>query len=313
MLENEKNSSSLLTRGDDGCAINYDAQWDDDIHHCWHRLLTGENESYYSDFGGDTVERLGRCLSQGFDYQGEFSQNLGRTRGEPTKGLPPDAFVAFLQNHDQIGNRAKGERLTQLADPAKLSLARALFLLSPQIPLLFMGEDWGSKTPFQFFVDFSHDPSLSQAVREGRKKEFSSFKSFLDQTNPNEIPDPTALSTFTNSTLDWNETTASPYAAIAKETRHLLALRAEKIIPLMKSMFISSSYRKISDGALEVSWVFGEGRLDFSMNFGIEPLQVSKPQDDILWSNLESSALDLEGSTIELKPWTALVTKGSKA
>lgn len=318
MLENENNCSSLLARDAAGSPKNYDAQWNDDIHHCWHRLLTGESESYYSDFGGDVVERLGRCLAEGFDYQGQFSKNLGRPRGEVSKGLPPDAFVAFLQNHDQIGNRAQGERLTQLADPAKLSLARALLLLSPQIPLLFMGEDWGSVTPFQFFVDFSHDPALSQAVRDGRKKEFAAFKSFNDENKTSEIPDPTALSTFVNSTLEWDKAEVFPHAPIAKETRHLLALRAEQIIPLLKSGFVSSDYHRVADGGLDVTWIFGDGQLEFLMNFGAGARNILKPKDAILWSNLGLSTADYEAVSkqagiIELQPWTAVVTKGPAA
>jgi maltooligosyl trehalose hydrolase (EC 3.2.1.141) len=108
-----------------GRAATYDAQWDDDYHHCWHVLLTGEDEGYYGDFAYDTVALLGRCLAEGFAYQGDYSENLKRVRGEKTKCLPPQAFVAFLQNHDQIGNRAQGERLTSLADPERLRLARA--------------------------------------------------------------------------------------------------------------------------------------------------------------------------------------------
>ena len=155
--------------------IAYDGQWDDDVHHCWHVLLTGENEGYYRDFAGDTIARLGRCLAEGFAYQGEPSPNLKRERGEPTTGLPPKAFVAFLQNHDQIGNRAEGERLTVLSDPEQLRLARAVLLLSPQIPMIFMGDEWGAETPFQFFVNFEHEPELEDAIRKGRAREFEAF------------------------------------------------------------------------------------------------------------------------------------------
>ena len=200
VLENEANEARRLVRDGDGTAAAYDAQWDDDIHHCWHVLLTGEREGYYGDFAGDTVERLGRCLAHGFAYQGEVSPNLGHARGEPTDGLPPQAFVAFLQNHDQIGNRAQGERLTDLADATHLELARAILLLSPQIPMLFMGDEWGATTPFLFFVNFEHEPALEDAIRKGRAREFEKFASFTGQ-----VPDPTALDTFEMSRLDWDD------------------------------------------------------------------------------------------------------------
>ena len=185
VLENEANEAHRLARDGEGKALSYDAQWDDDIHHCWHVLLTGEHEGYYGDFGGDTVARLGRCLAEGFAYQGEFSENLKHERGEKTTGLPPQAFVAFLQNHDQIGNRAQGDRLTTLADPARLRLARAGLLLSPQIPMIFMGDEWGATTPFQFFVNFETDANARASDPRGaRASEFEKFKSFQDASDP---------------------------------------------------------------------------------------------------------------------------------
>jgi maltooligosyltrehalose trehalohydrolase len=231
VLENEHNEASRLGRDSAGPAQAFDAQWNDDIHHCWHRLLTGESEGYYSDFGGDTVARLGRCLTEGFAYQGDYSPNLKRKRGETTAGLPPEAFVAFLQNHDQIGNRAQGERLSTLAPPAHLDLARAILLLSPQIPMLFMGDEWGATTPFQFFVDFESDEELQQAVREGRAKEFAHFDAFAADSLA--VPDPAALETFRISTLDWGERAREPYASILTTTRALLALRREINIPMV--------------------------------------------------------------------------------
>ena len=149
VLEHEGNRSSLL-RGPE--ALLFDAQWADDWHHCLHVLLTGENEGYYESFQSP-AEQLARAMAEGFVFQGEISPHHKAARGEPSADLPPTAFVICLQNHDQIGNRAMGERLTQLADPQALRAATALLLLSPQIPLLFMGEEYGSTTPFLFFTD----------------------------------------------------------------------------------------------------------------------------------------------------------------
>ncbi|WP_188945256.1 malto-oligosyltrehalose trehalohydrolase, partial [Polymorphobacter multimanifer] len=183
VLENEANDPDHLTPG------RYDAQWNDDFHNVVHVLLTGENSGYYADFAARPAERLARCLAEGFIYQGQGSPNhAGTPRGKPSGHLPPTAFVSFLQNHDQIGNRAMGERLTLLADPAKLRAATALLLLAPQIPLLFMGDETGSRSPFLFFTDF--DADLADAVREGRRREFAKFEAFADPSARERIPDP---------------------------------------------------------------------------------------------------------------------------
>lgn len=189
VLENEHNDAARL-RPD-----AYDAQWNDDFHNVLHVLLTGETSAYYGDFAEQPAERLARCLSEGFIYQGDPSPNHdGKPRGTPSGHLPPTRFVSFLQNHDQVGNRALGERLTLLADAAKLRAATALMLLAPQIPMLFMGEEEGSESPFLFFTDFYDE--LADAVREGRRREFSKFAAFADEKARATIPDPNAASTF---------------------------------------------------------------------------------------------------------------------
>ncbi len=300
VLENEANEAQRLSRDGDGSAVSFDAQWDDDIHHCWHVLLTGEHEGYYGDFGGDTIERLGRCLAEGFAYQGDFSPNLERKRGEKTTGLPPQAFVAFLQNHDQIGNRALGERLTELADAEKLRLARAVLLLSPQIPMLFMGDEWGAKTPFQFFVNFEHEPLLEEAIRKGRAREFEKFRSFGA-----EVPDPTALETFERSKLDWSEVEKAPFKAILDETRELLALRRRQVVPLLSSAFIEATYRRHGDGGLEVAWRFDAGTLRLVANFA-ETTQafVVDLGETTVWLSY-----GLSGEAQSLGPWQARLTR----
>ena len=300
VLENEANEAHRLVRDGDGSAASYDAQWDDDIHHCWHVLLTGEHEGYYADFGGDTVGRLGRCLAEGFAYQGDFSPNLERKRGEKTTGLPPQAFVAFLQNHDQVGNRSLGERLTELADAGKLRLARAVLLLSPQIPMLFMGDEWGAKTRFQFFVNFENEPDLEEAIRKGRAKEFEKFESF-----GSEVPDPTAVETFERSKLDWSERQQPSYKAILDETRALLELRRREIVPLLASAFIEATYERHGDGGLEVAWRFEDGTLRLVANFA-EMAQAfdMEPDETEIW---RSHGLAAEASS--LGSWQARLTR----
>lgn len=299
VLENEKNEASRLARDGEHKAIAYDAQWDDDIHHCWHVLLTGETESYYGDFASDTVSRLGRCLAEGFAYQGEVSPRLGRARGETTSGLPPQAFVAFLQNHDQIGNRAQGDRLTTLAEAGPLRLARAVLLLSPQIPMLFMGDEWGATTPFQFFVNFENDGALEEAIRQGRAKEFESFKSFGVG-----VPDPTAVETFERSRIDWNERGQAPFADVLRETRELLALRHAAIVPVLEGGFVDASFKKHGEGGLEVTWRFEKATLLLLANFGKTMLnRPSPPGMKVLWQSDGVSP----GATVELPRWTAVM------
>ncbi|HEX4504857.1 MAG TPA: malto-oligosyltrehalose trehalohydrolase, partial [Alphaproteobacteria bacterium] len=187
VLENEGNVAEHMRR-------DVNAQWNDDFHNVMHVLLTGESQAYYQDFAAEPAEKLARALAQGFIYQGEPSpHHNGAPRGNASADLPPTAFVTFLQNHDQIGNRALGERLTKLADPASLRAATALLLLCPQIPLIFMGDELGSTAPFLFFTDFHGD--LADAVREGRRREFAKFPAFSDPAQREKIPDPNARST----------------------------------------------------------------------------------------------------------------------
>ena len=171
-----------------------DAQWNDDGHNVLHVLLTDEDGGYYADYADNPAEKLARVLAEGWVYQGERSEYLKANRGEPSADIPPHAHVLFLQNHDQIGNRAFGERLTTLTSAAALEAAIVLQMLCPQIPLLFMGEETASTTPFLFFTD--HHDELADAVREGRRQEFAGFAAFADPEKREQIPDPNADGTF---------------------------------------------------------------------------------------------------------------------
>lgn len=225
VLENEGNTASLLEPD------LFSAQWSDDWHNVMHVLLTGEYEGYYADFVDDATHKLVRCLSEGFIYQGEPSRH-GRARGEPSGHLAPTAFVIFLQNHDQTGNRALGERLTVLTDPDVLAAATVLLLLSPMVPLLFMGEEWGSKRPFLFFTE--HRAELAEAVREGRRSEFADFSAFQDEATRQTIPDPNALQTFEDSVPDYEQLEKPPHDAWLERYRTLLALRHCEIVPRLE-------------------------------------------------------------------------------
>ncbi|MEG3164180.1 malto-oligosyltrehalose trehalohydrolase [Sphingomonas sp. PB2P19] len=261
VLENENNDAERLAPG------RYDAQWNDDFHNVLHVLLTSEDSAYYADFADHPAERLARCLGEGFIYQGEGSPNHGGTpRGTPSAHLPPTAFVAFLQNHDQIGNRAMGERLTLLADPQKLRAATVLLLLGPQIPLLFMGDETGSETPFLFFTDFQDD--LANAVREGRRREFSKFAAFADPAARETIPDPNALTTFEHSRVE-----PGPDAEAWRSLyRDLLAIRHREIIPrLLGARPLGAE--AIGGGAVVARWRMADAAvLTIAINLGNEPV-----------------------------------------
>ena len=304
VLENEHNESRWLERGQDFKPMLHTAQWNDDIHHCWHVLLTGEQDSYYRDFADDPVGRLARGLAEGFVYQGDPSPNQdGRTRGTPSAHLPPSSFVAFLQNHDQVGNRAFGDRLD--APPERLALARAGLLLAPQIPMLFMGEEWGASTPFQFFVDFADDPELSRAVREGRRNEFRKFPAFADAAAAARIPDPTDEATYARSRLAWDERSRPPHDDVLAETGRLIGLRRDRVVPLTLSPYRGAENRSAA-GAIDVLWRYEAGTLRFAAQFGEGELRLPLGRrEDVLWV---SPGLVRDGSGLVLRPWTGIVT-----
>jgi maltooligosyltrehalose trehalohydrolase len=311
VLENEANQARWLERISDGKPRLHTAQWADDIHNSWHALLTGENEGYYQDYADKPLERLARALAEGFAYQGDPSaHNPGIIRGERSAHLPPTAFVSFLQNHDQIGNRAFGERLSHLIPPDRLALARAIFLLAPHIPLIFMGEEWSSSSPFQFFVDFDLEPDLANAVREGRRGEFRHFKAFADAETAHLIPDPTDRETFERSKLDWTETDRSPHREELLETKRLLNLRRNEILPLIKSEYRGSHHAISPERILDVTWTFAGGTLRLIANFGTQTNVTDigeSPQ--VLWSNAEHS----EQGKIGLAPWKGVIMKEALA
>ncbi|HXW30238.1 MAG TPA: malto-oligosyltrehalose trehalohydrolase, partial [Xanthobacteraceae bacterium] len=226
ILENDDNRAALIDPDTASPHGKYRAQWNDDYHHAWHVLLTGEHTGYYDDYADDPHRHLARALSCGFAYQGEPSAHRGgRHRGESSASLPPIGFVNFLQNHDQIGNRPLGDRLSTQTDSAALEAALAITLLAPMPPLLFMGEEWGSTAPFAFFCDFHG--GLADAVRKGRRAE---FKAAYERFGA-EIPDPLEEQTFRAAVLDWHERVAASAGARLDLVRGLLMTRQADIAP----------------------------------------------------------------------------------
>jgi maltooligosyltrehalose trehalohydrolase len=195
------------------------SQWSDDFHHALHTALTEEHDGYYVDYRG--LEDLAQALQHGFVYRGQYSRYRDCHFGADTQGLRGKQFLVFSQNHDQIGNRAVGDRLSTILALGQLKLAAALTLLSPFVPLLFMGEEWGSRTPFQYFTDHE-EPELAAAVRNGRREEFASFGWKAD-----DVPDPQARSTFERSRLDWDELSGAGHRELLEWHRALLRLRRE--------------------------------------------------------------------------------------
>ncbi len=261
-----------------------DAQWNDDGHNVLHVLLTGEDSGYYHDYFDHPAERLARCLAQGWVYQGEESHYLGGVRGSPSGDLPPTAHVLFLQNHDQTGNRAFGERLTVLADPAALEAAIALALLCPQIPLLFMGEETASRTPFLFFTD--HHGGLADAVRNGRRSEFARFPQFADPATRDRIPDPNAPQTFQDSIP-----LPDPERAEARRALYetLIALRQREIVPLLDGPPRHAEAQAIGPKAVVARWEFAPAgqteRLTIASNLADAAVPLPTPPGRLLFAS----------------------------
>jgi len=287
MLENEANESRLLDR-QQGLARHYDAQWGDDFHNALHVLLTGENEGYYRAFADRPLEHVARSLTEGFAYQGESFPLHDAPRGQPSAHLPPEATIFFAQNHDQIGNRAYGERLSKLVSHEKLGQALALVLLNPHIPMLFMGEEAAVETPFLFFADWSGE--AADLTREGRRKEFAYFKAFSTPETRDSIPDPCDEQTFRASKLDWTNIDRSPVSLKFRGlTAQLLRIRREKIVPLIEAGIVSAERGLLGDslrmGGLDVRWRTGAGdMLQIVTNFAEQDLPMPRLVDgDTLW------------------------------
>lgn len=306
VLENDHNSARHLRRASDGQPERFTAQWNDDLHHCLHLLISGEDDGYYADYRERLIAKLGRCLSEGFAYQGECSAYRdGAPRGEPSRHLPPGAFVAFLQNHDQVGNRALGERLSVLTRPEALHAATGLLLLAPQPPLLFMGQEWASRRPFLYFCDFHGE--LADSVREGRRQEFARFPAFAKPEAREAIPDPMDPQTFLDSKLNWEEAERPTHADWLALHRELLQLRAREIAPRLRGMQGQQApLQRLGQRAFALSFRLGDGaRLQALANLDEEELQVVRPptvRGRLLWSTHPQERDEAEQRL--LPPWS---------
>ncbi|RUM20613.1 malto-oligosyltrehalose trehalohydrolase [Rhizobium vallis] len=292
VVENEENDSDLLQRDENGEAKLFTAQWNDDVHHVLHIAATGETFGYYADYAGD-AGNLGRALAEGFVFQGEHMPYRGGSRGKPSGHLPPTAFVSFIQNHDQIGNRALGDRVLASSPADAVRAVTAIYLLAPGIPMLFMGEEWGAEEPFPFFCDFDED--LNEKVRKGRREELSRLPGF----DAEDLLDPTAPSTFAAAKLDWSKLDSSETLDFY---RTLLDVRRRKIIPLLKGAGAGDAVYRSAGSAVAVDWTLaGSRRLHLRANLGNEAAMLPEERHE---GETIFRLGNLDGG--DLAPWTVI-------
>ncbi len=273
-----------------------DAVWNDDFHHAVHALVTGERSGYYVDFG--TLGDLAAAYQRGFVYTGQWSKHRRRRHGRRPEGVPGRSFVVYTQNHDQIGNRAGGERTSALIGTAGLKIAAALVLCSPFIPLLFQGEEWGASSPFLFFTDLPDE--LGRAVSEGRRREFASFG-----WDPEAVPDPQDGATFAASRLDWSELTRPPHAEVLDWYRRLVDLR--RTVPAMTRGRLEKMRTDFDEAA---RWfVFGaDGEFAVAVNLADRAQAVPLPNwpvtaiPQLVLASTAGAELDRRANRVELPP-----------
>jgi maltooligosyltrehalose trehalohydrolase len=266
IAESDLNDPRLITAREAG-GYGLHAQWADDIHHTLHAVLTGEAQGYYADFAIAGLTGLAHVFTRAFLHEGTWSSFRQRNHGAAvdTRRIPAHRFVAYLQNHDQVGNRATGDRLAETLSPGLLACGAALVFGSPFTPMLFMGEEWGARTPWQFFSYFP-DPALQDAVRDGRTAEFAEHG-----WGDAEVPDPNAEATFVDSKLDWDEAADEPHATLLRVHRELIALR--KAWPELSDPWLDEVEVEIDENARTV--ILHRGRLRVACNLGGESVTIA--------------------------------------
>ena len=287
VLEDDDNEAHLLERDGYGRPLVATAQWNDDLHHAAHVLLTGETDGYYADYAQRPAAQFALALAQGFLYTGQPSPfRAGEPRGEACAHLPPEAFVSYLQTHDQVGNRALGERIDALAPPVQVQAARACVLLSPHTPMLFMGGEYGCTRPFQFFCDFGGD--LATAIAAGRRAEFARFAAFADPAAQARIPDPNCELAFIDSKLNWADLGQPQHEQALSRTRQALAVRHQDLMPRWAGG--SSSLRwSCEEGLLQWAWDLRtsdgrQSRLHLAANFNTAVATLPRPAGRVVYS-----------------------------
>ena len=281
--EDSRNVIFLHPRDEQGGTPLFTAEWNDDFHNAAHVFATGETHAYYQDFAFEPEKKFARALTEGFVYQGEVSLQTGESRGVESHAQPPAFFVDFIQNHDQTGNRAHGDRLITLAGADKTRVLLAALLHSPHIPLLFMGEEFGETHPFLFFTDFHGE--LAKAVREGRAKEFTGHAG-----HDGSVPDPNDVKTFVRSRIDWNKVATDEGKRWLRLTRNLLTLRHRHIVPLLRQGgTVEGTVLKTAPGMVAVRWRFPGGTLSLALNIGQKSVDLPEMAGKCLFAWPEQS------------------------
>jgi len=290
IAESDRNDPRLVRPREAG-GLGLDAQWSDDFHHALHAVLTGERTGYYEDFGA--LADVARALTGAYVYDGRYSRHRGRVHGRPAAGLSGHRFLGYLQTHDQIGNRARGERIGHLIGPRLARAAAALLLTAPFPPQLFQGEEWGASAPFQYFTDHT-PPDLAEAVRRGRRREFAAFG-----WKPEDIPDPQDESTFARSRLDWDERGREPHTATLEWYRALIRLR--RATPDL----LDGRIDQVTVGFDEAGWIRVErGRVTVVANLAAQPVSLPRPAgQQVLASELPVE----DAETLTLAPQSAVL------
>jgi maltooligosyltrehalose trehalohydrolase len=285
IAESDLNDPRVI-RSPEAGGYGFDAQWSDDFHHALHTVLTGERSGYYRDFG--SLRHIAKALQDGFVYDGCHSEARGRVHGRPLTGIPKNRLLGYLQTHDQIGNRARGERIAALAGFDRAKIGAALYLLGPFVPMIFQGEEWGASSPFQYFTKHE-DEELGHKVSEGRRSEFAEFG-----WSPAEVPDPQDPATFHRSKLRWDDLHRAPHSEMLEWYRELLRLRKQP--PALRSADVRVSCDE-STGA------FAMDRRGIAVlcNFGSEPLSVPARRGARLLLRSRDS-VELRGDRVVLPP-----------
>ncbi|HEY8517662.1 MAG TPA: malto-oligosyltrehalose trehalohydrolase [Candidatus Binatia bacterium] len=288
IAESDLNDPRLLRAREAG-GYGLDAQWSDDFHHALHAVLTGEQHGYYADFG--PLADLARAVERAYVYDGRYSPHRGRRHGRAADGLDGERFVVFAQNHDQVGNRAAGERLAHLVSEGRARIAAALVLASPYVPLLFQGEEWGATAPFQYFTAHE-EKELADAVREGRRKEFAAFGWGDD------VPDPQAKETFLRSKLDWSELEREPHASLLAWHRELIRLR--RSVPDLADPRRARTSARFDE---EARWfVLARGDVVIACNLAQARQRVPLPAGPARVVLLASDGTQVDGASVTLEP-----------
>ena len=297
VAESDLNDPKLVQEWDRG-GYGLAGAWSDDFHHALHAVLTGETAGYYEDFG--SITHLAEALQRVFVYDGRYSRHRHRAHGRPVGSLPATKFVFAAQNHDQVGNRAAGERVVHLVGSARAKIAAAVLLTAPGVPLLFQGEEWAASSPFQYFTAHE-DPALGRAVSEGRRREFAAFG-----WEPSQVPDPQDPATFERSRLDWDEISGPAHAGMLDWYRGLIALR--HATPDLRNGDLRNVRVSYDEGAGWLAMTRGALTLALNLSPNARDIPVPAPGSIILSS---SPSITLDGPALNLPPDSVAIVRGT--